>query len=187
MTAATPAPEFSRVFRLSDIGSAPRAERIEARPAERAALVERFGLASLDKLEAELTLRREAAGIRVQGRVRADAAQVCVVSGEPVPVRVDEPLDLLFAPDAGPTRPDEEVELGETDLDVLPLEGEAVDVGEAVAQSFGLALDPYPRASDERLAEVRHRLLTEEEAAARADAERAERNPFRVLKGGAGS
>lgn len=178
------APELSRVVRLSDVGGAARAEHVEAGPSERAALVERFGLASLDRLEADLTIRREAAGIRVQGRVRADAAQLCVVSGEPVPIDVDEPLDLLFSTHAANGRPDEEIELSETDLDVLPLESEAIDIGEAAAQSFGLALDPYPRAGDEVLSEARKRLLTEDEAEARAAAEKAARNPFRVLKGG---
>jgi uncharacterized metal-binding protein YceD (DUF177 family) len=177
--------ELPRIVRLSEVGSAPRSERVEATPAERVALVERFGLDSLDRLEADLTVRREAAGIRVKGQVIGQAAQLCVVSGEPVPIQIDERLDLLFAADAVSAA--EEVELNETDLDVLPLDGESVDVGEAVAQSFGLALDPYPRASDERLAEVRRRLLTEEEAATRAEADRAERNPFRVLKGGAGN
>jgi len=178
------APEFSRIVRLSDVGTAARPERLEARPAERTALVERFGLASLDRLEADLTVRREAAGVRVQGRVRAEAAQVCVVSGEPVPTTIDEPVDLLFSSHAPASRPDEEVELSEGDLDIMPLEGESIDVGEAIAQSFGLALDPYPRASDEALAEARRRLLSEEEAEARAAEEKAARNPFRVLKGG---
>jgi uncharacterized metal-binding protein YceD (DUF177 family) len=179
------APELSRVVRLSDVGSAPRPERIEARPAERAALVDRFGLAALDRLEADMSVRREAVGVRVQGRVRAAGAQVCVVSAEPVPFDIDEPVDLLFAQHASPARPDEEVELSETDLDVLPLEGEAIDLGEAAAQSFGLALDPYPRCSEEVLADARKRLLTEEQAEAQAAADKAARNPFRVLKGGA--
>lgn len=178
------APEFSRVVRLSDLGSAPRAEHVEARPAEREALTARFGLASLDRLEADLTLRREAAGIRLQGRVRADAAQVCVVSGEPVPTTVDEPVDLLFSAHTALTRPDEEIELSETELDILPLDGEAIDLGEAAAQSFGLALDPYPHAPDEALAAARKRLLSEEQAAMQAAADKVARNPFRVLKGG---
>jgi uncharacterized metal-binding protein YceD (DUF177 family) len=178
------APEFSRVVRLSEVGSTFRTEHIEARPAERAALVERFGLATLDRLQADLSVRREAAGIRVQGRVQAEAAQVCVVSGEPVPTSIDEPVDLLFSTHAPASRPDEEVELSETDLDILPLEGEAIDLGEAAAQSFGLALDPYPRAADDALAAARKRLLTEEEAEAQAAADKAARNPFRVLKGG---
>jgi len=178
------APEFSRIVRLSDIGGTPRAEHVEAKPAERAALVERFGLDSLDRLEADLTVRREAAGVRVKGRVRAEAAQVCVVSGEPVPAKVDEPVDLLFADDIAPTNADEEIELSEGDLDILPLEGEAIDLGEAVAQSFGLALDPYPHAPDEVLATARRRILSEEEAVVQAEADKAASNPFRVLKGG---
>lgn len=177
-------PEFSRLVRLSDIGSMPRPERLEANAAERAALVDRFGLASLDRLHADLTVRREAAGVRVKGRVQAEAAQVCVVSGEPVPAPVDEPVDLLFATDSPAARPDEEIELAETDLDIVPLEGGTIDLGEAVAQSFGLALDPYPHASEEVLAAARRRLMTEEEAEAQAEAEKAARNPFRVLKGG---
>ena len=178
-------PELSRIVRLSEIGSAPRPERIEARPAEREALAKRFELASLDALEADLTVRREAAGVRVKGRVRAQAAQICAVSGEPVPALIDEPVDLLFASDVPASRPDEEIELSEGDLDIIPLEGEAVDVGEAVAQSFGLALDPYPRAPDDAIAAARKRLLSEEEAEALAQAEKAARNPFRVLKGDA--
>lgn len=177
-------PEFSRIARLSEIGSGPRPERLEAKPAERAALAERFALASLDALSADLTVRREAGGVRVKGRVRAEAAQICAVSGEPVPVSIDEPVDLLFASDSPTARPDEEVELGAADLDIIPLEGEAVDIGEAVAQSFGLALDPYPRASEAVLARVRARLLSEEEAAALASAEKGAANPFRMLKGG---
>lgn len=177
-------PELSRVVRLSEIGTAARAEYIEANESERAALVARFGLASLDRLAAELSVRREAAGIRVKGYVKATGAQVCVVSAEPVPFETDEPVDLLFSTHATSAKPDDEVELNETDLDVLPLEGEAVDLGEAAAQSLGLALDPYPRASDEVLAEARRRLLTEEEAEAQAAADKAACNPFRVLKGG---
>ncbi len=178
-------PEFSRIVRLSEIGSAPRPERIGAKAAERAALVDRFGLASLDTLDADLTVRREAGGVRVRGRVQARAEQICAVSGEPVPAVIDEPIDLLFASEVPKTRPDEEVELGEQDLDVVPLEGEAVDLGEAVAQSFGLALDPYPRAAEAVLAAVRARLLSEEEAEALAAAEKGASNPFSVLKGGA--
>lgn len=180
-------PEFSHLVRLSEIGSTPRSERLEASPSERQALVERFALASLDRLTAELRVRSEAAGVRVKGQVQAEAAQVCVVSGEPVPVRIDEPVDLLFATETPEARPDEEIELGESDLDILPLEGGAVDLGEAVAQSFGLALDPYPHASDEVLAAARKRLTTEEEAEAQAAADKAAANPFHVLKGGADS
>lgn len=167
--------EFSRRIRVDDIGSAPRTEALAATPAERAALARRFDLVALDRLEAELTLRREAAGIRVAGRVIAEAVQSCVISAEPVAAHIDEPVALLFVDDVAPARPDEEIELSAADCDVLPVDDGAVDLGEAVAQTLGLALDPYPRASDAVLAAARQRLTSEEEAAAM-------RNPFRKLK-----
>jgi len=175
-------PELSRVLRLSEIGGQATAHPVEANEAERAALAQRFGLLSLERLSADLRVRREAAGVRVSGRIAGRGVQPCVVSGLPVAAAIDEPLDLLFAEGAGADRPDEEVELGEADLDVLPLEGGAVDLGEAVAQSLGLALDPYPRAPEAELAAVRSRLLTEEAAADLEEADRQARNPFAALK-----
>src|SRR3546814_2274235 len=61
-------------------------------------LTVRFGLSSIDRLDADIALSREAAGIRARGRVRAAVSQICVVSGEPVPVALDEPVDVLFTP-----------------------------------------------------------------------------------------
>ena len=70
------------------------------------------------------------------------------------------------------------------DLDVLPLDGELIDLGEVAADTLGLALDPFPHASETELAEARARLMNEEEAARLAAEDSASRNPFRVLKGG---
>jgi uncharacterized metal-binding protein YceD (DUF177 family) len=177
------APEFPRPVPLSEIGEQKRLHQIEAGPRERESLCRRFGLLSLTSLSAELDVRREAAGIRVKGSVRAVAVQPCGLSGEAVPADIEEPVNVLFAPPA-PEAPaaqklDEEVELDAGDLDVLPLEGNLVDLGELAAQTFGLALDPYPRAPD-ALTEEERRLLVSEDEDARAS--RAARNPFAVLK-----
>lgn len=176
-------PEFSRIVRAHEIGAAPRTEHLTAKPAEREALARRFNLIDLARLEAELTVHRDAAGIRVRGRIGGEGHQSCVVSSEPVPARVDEAVDLLFT-DVASAEPDEEIELSERDCDVLPLEGDILDLGEAVAQSFGLALDPYPQADAATLAEARRHLTSEEEAAAREAEVKTARNPFAVLKGG---
>lgn len=175
------APEFSHRIKLDEVGMTPRVYRIAAEPAELAALAERFGLAELERLSAEISLSREAAGVRARGRVSAALSQICVVSGQPVPASVDEPLDVLFAftsPDAS----EEELELDAADCDVLPLEGEGVDLGELAAETMSLALDPYPRLSDDALADYRKLLMSEEEAARQAEAAQASRNPFAVLK-----
>jgi uncharacterized metal-binding protein YceD (DUF177 family) len=138
-------PEFSRIERVDTIGERARDILIEATEAERAALAERFGLIAVDALSAKLTLRREAAGITARGRVRATVRQGCVVTGEPVEARIDEPLALRFVVEAGDAA-EEEIELGSGDLDTIAIEGGAIDLGEAVAETMALALDPFPRA-----------------------------------------
>lgn len=170
-------PEFSRVVRAHDVGTTARHEAVEAKPAERAALAARFDLAALDRLTADLTVVRDVGGICVTGRFVAAGSQACVVSGEAVAFALDEAVDLRFS-EAVPLG--EEIELGDSDLDVVPLDGDHLDLGEAVAQSLGLALDPYPRAPDDVRAAAARFVVSEAEATAAAEAGRA--NPFAVLR-----
>ena len=172
----TQPPEFARPFRLDTIGGEPRRVQIAAEEAERAALAERFGLVSIARLEAEAVLRREGAQVWADGRLRAEAVQSCVATGDPIPATIDEPFALRFDPVGGEA--DEEVELDEADLDLLSYEGGAIDLGEAVAQGFSLALDPFPRVADadERLRAAG--VASEEEA----EAQRIEASPFAALK-----
>lgn len=172
-------PEFSRIIRAHDVGTSPRHEGLEAKPAERAGVATRFDLLTLDRLTADLTVVRDAGGIRVTGRFAAAGEQACVVSGEPVEFALDEPVDLRFS-EAVPEG--EEIELGGSDLDVVPLDGDHLDLGEAVTQSLGLALDPYPRAPAEVRAAAERLLTSEAEAAAIAAADKARANPFAMLR-----
>ncbi len=171
-------PEFARAFRLDGIGGEPRAVHIEAGETERAALAERFGLVSIARLEADATLRREGARVWAEGVLRGQAVQSCVATGDPIPARVEERFTLRFDPE-GEAKADEELELDEADLDVLPYEGGAIDLGEAVAQGFSLALDPFPRVADadERLRAAG--VATEDDA----ETQRIAASPFAALKG----
>lgn len=171
--------EFMRPLVLDEVGAGVE-RRIAANAEERAALAGRFDLRALDRLEAVLTAAPAPGGVRVTGRVEGEAVQVCATSGEDVPARIDEPVELLFLHDLG--QGGDEIELHEVDCDVLPIEGRSIDLGEAAAQTFGLALDPYPRADAETLAAARRRLISEEEAAEREAAQKANANPFAVLK-----
>jgi uncharacterized metal-binding protein YceD (DUF177 family) len=155
-------PEFSRPERIDAIGDRERAVSIEADAAERAALAARFGLLAVDALTATLTLRREAAGFVVRGRVRGRVRQACVVTDEPIDTEIDEPLALRFV--AGGQPEAEEVELGAEDLDTVPLEGGAIDLGEAAAETMALALDPFPRSAGAEAALRAAGVLSEEEA-----------------------
>ena len=172
------APEFSRTFRLDAIGGEPRLVAIEANAAEREALAARFGLVSIEQLEAEATLTRERQSVFARGTLRGEAVQSCVATGDPIPARVEEPFALRFDPE-GESPAEEEVELAEADLDVLGYEGAAIDLGEAVAQGFSLALDPFPRVAhaEERLRAAG--VQSEEEA----EEKRIESSPFAALRG----
>lgn len=157
-------PEFSRPIRVDTLGSEPRTVTIEAGEDERAALARRFGLVSIDRLAASAEIARNGVEVSARGRVAADVVQSCVASGEPVPASVDEPFALLFRPPPETGRPDEEVELGEGELDVIFYDGAAVDLGEAVAETVSLALDPYPRAPGAEAALRAAGVKSEEEA-----------------------
>ena len=133
--------ELSRIVKLRQIDARP--VRIEANAEERAALAERFGIVAVERLAADVTLERESEDVAVSGRLEAEIVQTCGISGEDFPVRIDEPIALRFVPEALRTVPDEEVELEESELDEIEYAGEAFDLGEAVAQSLGLAINPY--------------------------------------------
>ena len=166
--------EFSRLYRLDSLSAEPIRVDIEAGPEERQALARRFGLAALDALAAEAELRRAGDCVCAAVQMRARVTQSCVASGEPVEAGVEEEFHIDFRPLPAGARPDEEVELGEGELDVIFYEGGAIDLGEAVAQSLLLGLDPYPRspAAEEALREAG--VKSEEEA-------RAESSPFAAL------
>jgi uncharacterized metal-binding protein YceD (DUF177 family) len=140
-------PEFSRAVPLSEIGGEVRPRHLVADTDERAALAKRFGLLGLDRLEADVVLTCDGAAYLAEGTLRGEGAQACVASGEPVPAAIEEDFRIRFVSDAG-FGADAEVELDADDCDTLFHDGRAIDLGEAVAQSFALALDPFPRSAN---------------------------------------
>ncbi|RNJ64490.1 MAG: DUF177 domain-containing protein [Porphyrobacter sp. IPPAS B-1204] len=117
---------------------------IEASAEERAALAARFGLGAVESLRAEVALEQKPRAIRATGRLRAAIMQPCAISAEDFPVTIDEPLDLRFVEDnARPAAEGDEIELEADDCDEIGYSGEMFDLGEAVAQTLGLAIDPY--------------------------------------------
>lgn len=131
--------EFSRPVDLRQIVERPVA--IEATTEERKALARRFALVRIDRFEAEVRIEVDGQAVNATGRLRAAIVQSCAISGEDLPVAIDEPLALRFVPEKPIA--EEEVELDERELDEIPFEGHSFDLGEAVAQSLALAIDPY--------------------------------------------
>lgn len=144
-------PEFSRINAIEpDMGAGDDAATfaIEASAEERAALARRFGLIDIDSLTATGTIDVSARGrrARLTATLRAKVTQVCVVSLQPVPAEVEDSFTVTYDRDAERRMREEE----SFDLDAEdppdPLPEKGIDIGEAVAEHLGLALDPYPRA-----------------------------------------
>lgn len=139
-------PEFSRPVRIDTLGEGGRTIVVEAQEAERAALACRFELLSLNMLSAEAALRRQGDILFAEGRIRAAVVQACAASGAPVPAAIDEAFSLRFVPEAQDAG--DEIELDAEDFDTIGYAGAAIDLGEAVAETLALSLDPFPRAPD---------------------------------------
>lgn len=135
---------MSELSRPCDATRLPTAEQIvTASPEECAALAKRFGLVAVNSLEARIMLKADGPTVRATGRFTADIVQSCAVSGEDLPVKIAEPIALHFVPPADSPESEEEIELEADELDEIEMEGTRFDLGEAVAQSLALAIDPY--------------------------------------------
>ncbi|MQX35250.1 YceD family protein [Roseospira navarrensis] len=161
MSGPLPAPEFSRPIPAEPLPAEGRSIQIAADAGEREALAARFGVDRLDRLDGTVTLRplgakRGVVRVELSGTLEADVVQTCVVTLAPLPGTVTESVRLRFSSaaeaetdaDAGAAvdiDPDADSDPPEPIVDGL------IDVGEALAEAFGLALDPHPRAPDAAL------------------------------------
>ena len=157
-----PPPEFSRPV---DVRQAEGKHMLlEASRQECAALARRFALVRIDRLAAELVLARVENGAEGRGQLQAAIVQICAVSGEDLPVTIDEPMFFRFVAAGEEHQPDEEVEIALDDCDEIEFSGTMIDIGEAVAQSLALAIDPF--AVGPNAEEVRRKAGLLDEAAA---------------------
>jgi len=76
----------------------------------------------------------------------------------------------MFTPEPSAARPDDEIELGQSDLDVVFHDGAVIDLGTAIADTLALGLDPYPRSAGADAALKEAGVMSEEQA-----------SPFAVL------
>ncbi len=135
----------------------PQIRKIETSLAERAAIALTLDIVEIPALTAVLELYRGARGrIHVEGRIVADIVQSCVVSLEPVPQHIDEPISRLFfegaAESADEPKPGSEIRVDLTEEDPPEhLTGSTLDLGGIVMEHLVLAMDPYPRAQGAEL------------------------------------
>lgn len=160
---------FAHQLRLDRVRGGERLDLV-ADEMERNAIAKRLGLASLERVEAHVTLARNGDFVRAEGRLLAALDQSCVVTGDPIAAHVDEPFAILFMPEPPSGGLEEEIELGEADCDVVFYDGAVIDLGGAIADTLALSLDPYPRSAGAEAAIKEAGILSEEQA-----------SPFAVL------
>ena len=160
---------FAHHLRLDQIRDGERVD-LTADEAERSAICGRLGLEAVNRLDAHTTLSRDGDVVRAEGRLAASLTQSCVITRDPVAAHVDEPFELLFMPAPVTGSPDEEIELGAPDCEVVFYDGGVIDLGSAIADTLALSLDPYPRSASADAALKEAGVMSEEQA-----------SPFAVL------
>ena len=114
---------------------------IQPTAAEIAALVARFDFVSIEDMRAEVTVRKVARDCwDVAGTLSARVSQRCVITGNDVPELVDFAIEERYVREA---ENDDGVEVNLNGAE--PLVAGAIDIGEMVAQSLGVAVAPWPK------------------------------------------
>ncbi|MGV3513232.1 MAG: YceD family protein [Novosphingobium sp.] len=148
--------EFSRLIDIRQVNDEPLV--LEPSEAERKRLAARFQLSEVKAMQATISLRREGDSVEAKGHLNASIMQACAISGEDFPVTISEPIALRFIPPREAHDPDEEIEITADDCDEIEYEGTSFDLGEAVAQSLALAIDPFAEGPDADKARAEHNL-----------------------------
>jgi uncharacterized metal-binding protein YceD (DUF177 family) len=139
-------PEFSHMVPLARLGRDPFRQEIEATQEEREKLARRFGLVALDRFCAAVALTRQSdASVLLEAHFEAEFVQECVVTLEPVRGTASQRFSLLYGLAA---TDEDDIEIDSDAVTFEPLVGDAIDVGEAVAQELSLALPAFPRDPD---------------------------------------
>lgn len=154
-----PAPEFSRIVDIRHITDQPVV--LEPDETERRRLAGRFGLSAIETMRAEVKLTVEGTRVEAKGRLTAHIQQICAISGEDFPVAINEPVALRFVHPTVGHQPDEELEISADDCDEIEYEGMTFDLGEAIAQSLALAIDPFAEGPSADKARAEHGLAGE--------------------------
>jgi hypothetical protein len=152
--------EFSRPVRARHLPAKPIT--LEVDPGERDALARRLGVVAVHSLRAEVSLIAAGEAVLATGELAADLIQTCAISGDDFPVHIAEPITLRFVPPRV-RPPEEDLELPADSADEIEFEGDSFDLGEAVAQTLALAIDPYATGPDADRVRVEKRLVADDD------------------------
>lgn len=158
------APEYTHMIDLRQISDLPLV--LEPGEDERRRLAGRFSITAINSMRANLLLTVDGAKVEAKGHLAAKIIQICAISGEDFPVTISEPVALRFVPPAQGRQPDDEIEISADDCDEIEYEGTSFDLGEAIAQTLALAIDPFAEGPNADKARVVHKLGGDVEAGA---------------------
>ena len=162
-----------RILKSSGL-TRPRSFALKPDSSERKALARDLGIPGVRKLAFSGEIGPDGAhDLTLQAMLGATVVQDCVVTGEPVTTRIDEPVTRRYL--AEMEEPDgEESEMPEDDTaEPLP---EVIDLTSVMAEALALALPPWPRADGVDPVEIS---VTEPGKAAMTDEDA---RPFAALK-----
>lgn len=143
--------EVSRPIKVDDIGTTPQEYPLSTTPDERTAVARRLDLRTLDKLDGEIVVRMAMGRqILVEGTIRAEIVQTCVVTGDAVPSSLTFALRRVYEEGADPfgglaEKEDDVITELDDDEPDAPVDG-YIDIGEAVVEELALQIPAYPRA-----------------------------------------
>lgn len=141
MTASAPAAELHRPLIIDRVGPEGMEVEVLATAAECAALAGRIQVPEVRALSCRFRLSPLGGGtLLAEGHLLARTLRVCVVTLESFEAVTEERFRLRFVPEGQESDDDDP----ESD-DEIPYRGAEIDLGEASAEQFALALDPYPR------------------------------------------
>ena len=131
--------EFSRPLQVDRVPKLGSTEKLSAEPAELQALAKRFKIPVLHSLSAEIRATPwRGGGMKLEGHITADMEQVSVISLEAFRETVSVPLARYFLSHGA-------VVDNQQEDDADPIDNGWIDLGEVVAETLALDLDPYPR------------------------------------------
>jgi uncharacterized metal-binding protein YceD (DUF177 family) len=139
---STPQLPYSEPVRLHQIGAGVK-RTLTPDAAALKRIAKALDLASLDLFEADVDLTPSAAGWTLTGRIRADLAQTCGITLEPLPLRIDDRFTVQLAEPVDEESDEIVITLEDESPDVV--EDGQIDLGQYVVEQLALHLDPFPR------------------------------------------
>ena len=139
--------EFSRPLMVDRVPALGRHERIAADEKECTALAKRLGLPRIHALGGLLKAEPwRGGGLKITGTLNARVDQVSVISLETFTSDLEFAVERYFlSPRAGKPGDEEDVDI---------IENGSVDLGEILAETMALELDPYPRKAGEAFNDI---------------------------------